>query len=331
MLQSLIPLLECPLCHGELTWTLTECQGDHVEAAEAVCRDCASRYPVLDGIAAFLTLNLRRHDLWEVTETQLTRYLRENPQVEHQLMDSEISELAPADQFFRALVLEEQGNYGQARDLATMAIRGLYTSEWLSAYQSETAHLVGRISRQAGPLVDLASGRCDLVQVLAGELSRPIVATDFSPRVLRNSRRRLAPLGLDRNLGLLAFDARRTPFKAGALDTLTTNQGLGNIEQPLDLLHELRRVVRGEFLAITHFYPPGDGNAAAIRELGLQTLLYRDSTLDAFAAAGFEVELANVQTAPARPTPVSVLLEGARIDGLPVVPTELQWCLLVAH
>lgn len=331
MLQSLIPLLECPLCHGELAWTLTECQGDHVATAEAVCRHCSSLYPVLDGIAAFLTPDLRRNDLWEVSDTKLTHSLRENPQVEHQLMDSEIDALGPADQFFRTLVLEEQGNYDQARDLATMATRRLYTPEWLSAYQSEAAHLVGRISLQGGPLVDLASGRCDLVQVLAGELGRPVVATDFSPRVLRNSRRRLAHLGLDRNLGLLAFDARRTPFKSGALDTLTTNQGLSNIEQPLDLLHELRRVVRGEFLAITHFYPPGDGNAAAIRELGLPTLLYRDSTLDAFAAAGFEVELANVQTALAKPTPASVLLEGARIDGLPVVPTELQWCLLVAH
>jgi len=40
MLQNLIPRLECPLCHGELAWTLTECRGDHVEVAEAVCRNC---------------------------------------------------------------------------------------------------------------------------------------------------------------------------------------------------------------------------------------------------------------------------------------------------
>jgi len=66
------------------------------------------------------------------------------------------------------------------------------------------------------------------------------VATDYSPHVLRQDRRRLVSFGLYDKISLLAFDARRTPFKNGAVETLTTNVGLSNVENPRNLLKELR-------------------------------------------------------------------------------------------
>jgi hypothetical protein len=129
---------------------------------------------------------------------------------------------------------------------------------------------------------------------------------------------------------LLAFDARRTPFKDGAVETLTTNLGLPNIKEPGSLLKELRRIVAGEFLAISHFYPEEDeANANAIREAGLEMMLYRRTALEHFAKAGWEVDVKNACVGKAHPTPTSVVLEGARIDGLPVTDTSLEWCVLV--
>ena len=75
-----------------------------------------------------------------------------------------------------------------------------------------------------------------MVEKLVRELKRPVVATDFSPRVLRSDRERLKSFGLYEHVSLLAFDARRTPFKDGAVETLTTNLGLPNIEEPGNLL-----------------------------------------------------------------------------------------------
>jgi hypothetical protein len=113
---------------------------------------------------------------------------------------------------------------------------------------------------------------------------------------------------------------------------MTTYLGLANIERPGDLLRELRRVVSGTFLAISHFFPEEDeANAEAIREFGLAPFLYRRSTLERFAAAGFEVGLENLQAGIARPTPTSALIEGAGIDALPVAETVLEWCVLVAR
>jgi len=331
MLDHLIEMLGCPVCHGELTWTIKWRLGSHIEEAEASCGGCDATYPVREGIALFLTPDLPRNDLWESVDSGLTKYLREYSEVERQLVDVPLEELAPADQFFRALVLEERGMYGQAKAAEQVANAGLYTQEYLACSESQLEYVVERLSTSDGPIVDLASGRGALVERLASGLDRPLIVTDFSPRVLQRNRRWLEFFGLYERVSLLAFDARRTPFKDRAVGTLTTYLGLSNIEEPADLLHELRRIVEGEFLAISHFFPEEDeANAAAIREVGLSRLLFRRSALAYFAAAGWQMEMVNVCLGESIPTPRSVLLDGAGIDALPVAETVLEWCVLVA-
>ena len=330
MQEYLIEMLECPVCHGELAWTVTRSLGSRVEEADVRCGKCNTMYPVREGIALFLTPDLPRNDLWERVDSGLTKYLREYPEVERQLMDVPLEELAPADQFFRALVLDERGMYGGARVAEQVANAGLYTREYLACSESQFKHIVERLSTSDGPIVDLASGRGALAERLASRLDRSLIVTDFSPRVLRRNRRWLEFFGLYERVSLLAFDARRTPFKDRAVGTLTTYLGLSNIEKPADLLLELRRIVEREFLAIAHFFPEKDeANANAIRETGLSPLLFRRSALDHFIATGWQVEMANVCMGEALPTPGSVLLDGAGVDALPVVGTVLQWCALV--
>jgi len=331
MLDHLIEMLECPVCHSELTWAIKWRLGSRIEEAEASCGGCGATYPVREGVALFLTPDLPRNDLWEQVDSGLTKYLREHPEVERQLMDVPLEELAPADQFFRALLLDERGMYGQAKAAEQVANAGLYTREYLACSESQFKYVVERLATSDGPIVDLASGRGALVERLASRLDRPLVVTDFSPRVLRRNRRWLEFFGLYERASLLAFDARRTPFKDRAVGTLTTCLGLSNIEEPSDLLSELRRIVEGEFLAISHFFPEEDeANAVAIREIRLSPLLFHRSALDHFAAAGWQLEMANVCTGKALPTPRSVLLDGAGIDALPVAETVLEWCVLVA-
>jgi len=327
----LIEILECPVCHGKLEWSITEQRGNRIEVAEAHCVACTATYPVREGIAVFLTPDLPRDDLWEQVDSYLTQHLREHPEVEHQLMDVPLETLAPADQFFRALILDERGEYVQAKVASDLARSRLYTPEYLACTDSQINHAIERLSTSAGPVVDLASGLGRLVEQIARRLTRPIIATDFSPSVLRRNRRRLEFFALYDRVSLLAFDARRTPFKNGAVKTLTTYQGLPNIREPGDLLRELRRITSGSFLALTIFFPEDDkANAAAIAELGLSELLFRRSALECFTKAGWEVEVVASCLGKARPTPTSVVLEGTSIDTLPVAETTLEWCVLVA-
>jgi len=323
-------MLDCPACHSKLDWSITERNENRIEMAEAHCNTCAATYLVRDGIGLFLTPELQGNDLWEQVDSGLIQHLREHPELEHQLMEVPLDTLAPTDQFFRALVLEEQGNYIEAQIAEDSANKDLYTSEYTGCWNNQVDYLVEQLSTTTEPIVDLASGRCYLVEKLVRRLKPPIVATDFSPSVLRRDRRWLESLGLYDRVSLLAFDARRTPFKNGAVGTLTTNLGLPNIEEPGSLLRELRRIVTGVFLAISHFFPEEDeANAKVIHEAGLETLLYRRTALKHYAGAGWNVEVKNACMGKACPTPSSVVVDGARIDSLPVADTNLEWCVLL--
>ena len=331
MHDYVVEMLECPACHDELAWTVSERRENRIETAKAHCRVCAATYPVEEGIGLFLTPDLTRDDLWEQMDSWLIQHLREHPEIERQLIDEPLETLTPADQLFRAMVLDERGEYALAKAASDSARPGIYTPEHLSSSEDQINFVIERLAASDGPIVDLASGRGSLVEEMARKLSRPIVATDFSPTVLRRDRHRFEFLDLYDQVSLLAFDARRTPFKNGAVETLTTYQGLPNIREPGDLLQELRRVVNGVFLAVSQFYPEDDEvNAEKIREAQLETLLFRPRALECFAAAGWLVEVANARPVKASPTPRSVVLGGAGIDGMPVTDTVLEFCVLLA-
>ena len=132
-------------------------------------------------------------------------------------------------------------------------------------------------------------------------------------------------------MSLLAFDARHTPFKTGAVQSLTSNLGSPNIRAADDLLRELHRIIAGTFLVISHFYPEDDeANARKMHELGLERFLYRSTALESFAQTGWRVDVANACLGKAHPTPTGVVLEEAGIDALPYAETTLEWCVLVA-
>ena len=61
----LIEMLECPVCHDKLEWTINERGEGRIEAAEARCSGCDAAYPVRDGIGLFLTPELPRNDMWD--------------------------------------------------------------------------------------------------------------------------------------------------------------------------------------------------------------------------------------------------------------------------
>ena len=332
MQEFLIEMLECPACHGELNWKVIQHQGDRIEEAEVSCKKCGGIYTIKEGIGLFLTPDLPRNDLWEQLDSQLIQYLRENPQIESKLMDTPLNTLNPADQFFRAQILEERGEFAQAKAIANLAYSKLYAPEYLKCYNAQINYLITQLSIFDGPIIDLASGRGDLAELLVRKLKQPIVFTDFSTQILRRNRRWLEFFGLYERVSLLAFDARRSPFKDGAIKMMTTNLGLINIEKPENLLIELKRIVSGKFFAISQFYPEDDEvNAETIKKLGVDQYLFRNSALESFYSAGWQVKMENMMIGKACPTPKGEVIEGAGIDAFPVTETKLEWGVLVAQ
>ncbi len=329
MLDFIIDMLQCPSCHAGLDWEINEQTGERIERAEARCQVCGAAYPIREGIGVFLTPDLPRNDLWEQLDSGLIQHLRRNPELEQRLMDTPQEALSPADQFLRGLVLEARGSFDQAKVIFEAASEGLYTPEYQICRESQFHYLIEHLKNSLDPIVDLASGRCELVEEILEEVDRPVVVTDFSPGILRRNQRWLQHFDLYDNVSLLAFDARRTPFKDRCVRTMTTNMGLANIENPGALMSELRRVVVGTFWAISVFYPPEDtANTQAIEELGLSSFLFRESAEESFTTSGWKSQVVNVCEGRALPTPKSEIITGAQIDGLPVAETHLAWCTL---
>lgn len=327
-----VDMLQCPACHGALSWSFGRRAGDRIEEAEAVCRSCGAAYPVREGIGVFLTPDLPRNDLWEIGENRLQTALEDDPALEQALMGVPAESLNPTDQFYRAGVLRSRGQFAEARELGRIAWNGIYTPEYLTAHRQRLDHALEQLGAHRGPIVDLASGRGILADEILERLDNPLLMTDFSPRILREDRRRLMALGLYDRVSLLSFDARRTPFRDGAVAQLTTFEGLTNIEHPGDLLRELRRVVSGSFLALASFFSEADkANGDLIRQFGLEQMLFRRPALQNFAEAGWELDVAQALPVRMAPTPQSVLFPGSTVDGLPVAETEAEFCVLRAH
>ena len=332
MHDFLLDLLICPACHAELVWQINKRNQDGIKAANAYCVSCNSQYTIVDGIANFLCGTEQQEDLWEQSESGLARFLLENPQAEKRLMDSPLNTLNPADQFFRALLLEEHGLYLQARQMEEHAQRDMYTQNYLEGIQNQIEFIKEQLRECHQPIFDLASGRCYLVEELLNVHKMPIIVSDLSPRVLHRDLAYFRALGLDAHLSFLACDARQMPLKNGSIQIMTSNLGLLNIRQPTFVLAELRRVVAGKFLALTHFYDPYDAtNASTLQELGLEQLAFEHAALASFRQAGWQVTIANPFRSLAKPTPVSEIIHGAMIDSLPVCETELTWCTLIAE
>lgn len=309
-------------------------QGERILSGVAMCQSCGAGYPVQDGIGMFLTPTLRRDDLWETAESNLSAYLRAHPDLERALLDSPLEALNPADQFFRMMVLEARGDFAQAKRIERVSQGQLYTHDYLACWQSALDHVLDRVrdADPAAPILDIACGRGYLVERLANLPDRVIIATDFSPRVLRRNRAYWSASGLSDQVTLLACDARRMPFKPGAVSVMTTNLGLTNISDPHLLLPELRRICGGVFLAVTFFFAPEDAlHAQVLRQNQTEALAFRDSALAQFAAAKWQAQVAAHCTGLAKPTPASVILDGARIDAVPVTETTLDWGVLTAH
>lgn len=332
MHEELINRLCCPICHVDLSWKITSYEAHQIKTAEATCQTCGNCYPVKDGIGIFLHPDLPIRDLWAQVDSGLLQYLSAHPSLKRDLMDPPLNTLVPTDQFFRALVLEARGDYRIAREIEFQANQGIYCQEYRSCWENQSNFVLQQLASHTGLIVDLASGRGYLAERILRQLNRHVVITDFSIQVLRGGSKRLEAFGLVKQASFLACDARRMPFKDGAIPTLVTNLGLPNIENPGEMLPDLHRALTGTFFAISHFYSSDDQeNVRMIDELGLSTFSYRHSSLDEYSRSGWQVTVANSETGTALPTPPGKILSGAKIDSLPVVETCLEWCTLVSQ
>ena len=331
VLEELTQIIVCPTCHGPLELRVFERSGPRVLEGSSRCPACSLDFPIHHGIGAYFGTVARPEDLWDLSNREISEFLSSEPDQARRLMETPLESLNPTDQFVRSSIHEELGDFKTAKVARDRALEGMYTSEFYSAWKSQMRFVAQQLRGRPSPVFDLATGMGSLLEEVLPRSDQQFVATDLSPRVLLRDQLFFESLGLDSRLSFLAFDARHPPFMDRSIGTLVTNVGLANIENPGNILKELRRVVSGQFFAITLFYPAEPGpNSEMIRELGLEPLMYRDSALRLFQDVGFHVQVRNSMKAEAQPTPKGVIMSEVQPDRLPVIGCEVEFCTLVA-
>ena len=332
MREHVFDMLECPECHGELEYELTDYYDDRVESGIAVCSDCIKEYPISEGIGIFVPEGRPvSTGSFDRSATHFTRFLHRYPELEDRLMSVPADQLSPADRFIRGLVLEERGEFNEARRVMSSARTDLYTAETLHCWDSQFDFLIDSVGHDPGTVLDLSSGRCYLVETLARLTQASIIATDHDPRVLRQSQRYLRTVGLYNRVSLLAIDPCRSPFKDDSVPQITSFQGLQSVRDLTALIAELRRIVSGRILSIQTFYPEGnEPNAETLRAHNMESQFFKDAFVDTMESAGLQLALANERTAREAPCQPGEVIQGAVVNPFPVTETRATWCTVVA-
>jgi len=79
MHKTLVALLTCPICHGELKGRIAEEDDVRITEGEFECENCKRKYPVVDSIGVFLDSGEKRDDFWKEQESFATKFRREHP------------------------------------------------------------------------------------------------------------------------------------------------------------------------------------------------------------------------------------------------------------
>lgn len=331
MHKHYIDMLMCPLCHNQLKWHIKEDDGDRIINANVTCSSCQSEYEVRDEIAVFLTDELSRNDLWWQSESGLEKYFKEKPDIYEKLMNTPEEELNGADYWFKASYLEMKRDFMTSSRMFKNAFKKIYTQDYIDGWKSQIDFIIDNIYTNK-PIIDIASGKGYLIEKLLKQTKNYIVATDFSPTILARNKEYYKYNGLYNRLSLIAFDARKTPFKDNSIVTMTSNMGIQNIEQPGEVINEMNRISKGTFMSVMCFIDKYDKvHMDLLNKYGSMTYATRDNAFETFKRKGWNVKIANSFVANVKPTPEGEILKGARIDGFPIADTKLEFCVIQAR
>lgn len=325
MLKSIQNLLYCPICHDSLAWDIQKETDHRIIDAEVSCIACHKSYFVKNGIAIFLLDASNDEDFWKVVQSNLSKALRSNPEYERKLMQTDLDNLNPADKLLHSMILDERGDYDTAREIRAEAVRDLYTSSYTQAYQEKKTQLQKLLSDKTGVIIDIASGMGGFAELFS-ELENPVILSDISPSILQRNKDRLEHFGIYEKVSLIAFDARKMPFKEKSVEVITTNMGLTNITSSEEFLNELVRCLGGVAYFLTFFFPDnGDANADVLIEHNMEfgfknRLLSMSSPL-------LETQILFEDVSSVEPTVSSEIFD-IGIDGLPVISTDITWAIV---
>lgn len=321
MHKTLVPLLICPICHGEVTGQIDEDNDIHILEGRFICQNCQRTYPVADGIAVFLDIKEKRNDLWKQQETFAAAFRREHPIRYFVLVRTPLGNIKPDHQFLKGLMLEDEKTLEKAT-------RRIYTKDYMIGYEKTKQALAEVENDNPSIILEIACGRGGFFKpfIQSRHGNGVYIASDFSPTVLKSNLKWLSANELQDQVTWMAFDAKSMPFRGNSIPAAVSNLGFPNIQSDGKAVVETFRVLapKGKLLTNFMFTSEETANYAKARELGLEQFYLRRNVEDALNRAGFKFSLEELHSGPVRPTP-------GGIDMLPVEPDTYSFCVIRAE
>ncbi len=320
MHSSLVPLLVCPTCHGELKSRVVNQNESHIIEGEFICKKCGRNYSIDDSIGIFLADTDKSRDLWEEQEDFATRFRRQHPTRFFLLTRTFLGNIKPEHYFLKGLLLDDE-------EILKRATRRIYTKDYLYGYEKTRRALWEVEKDKPNVILEIACGRGGFFKefIRSHQGSGVYIASDFSPTVLRGNLKWLRANGVAEKVTLMATDAKLMPFRDSSIPSMVSNLGLPNIREAEKAVEEAFRLLvpRGVFITNLMFTTEQTENYAKAKELGLHQFYVRQNSEEAFRKAGFTFTIDELHRGPVRPTP-------GGIDLLPTVPDTYSFCVVKA-
>ncbi len=115
------------------------------------------------------------------------------------------------------------------------------------------------VSAPLGELLDIGSGRGDLLKLLASR-ARRVVGVDIDPDARRRARAKLVTAGI-LNCSLRQGDMYHLPWSGGEFDTVILDDVLADAERPVDAIVEAERMLKdgGRLIVVSRIGGESDG------------------------------------------------------------------------
>ena len=114
--------------------------------------------------------------------------------------------------------------------------------------------------RSGMSVMEVGAGTGNFLALFDG-FPRATVAVDLTPAMLREARNRVG------SLRAVAADGARLPFATGSIDLVTCAQMLHHVENPIEIIKEMKRVARSKVLVVDQVATEDVGEIAAMNEI----------------------------------------------------------------
>ena len=256
MYIDLLQLLQCPLCHGGLAWSVNKKNGENIISGKAECDICNSVYRIEEGIAYFLEPKYADLRIWQRCDR--VNYKKLTKSEENSILNKNITELTSEEILLKIAILEngissyDDNQITELYEMYLLNQKMEISSQYIFTLMDE---LIKQIQeKRFNIILDFATGRGLLAEALARNITDSLlIFSDINPIILQRCKQYIDNTNYNKNISYIAFDMKKSPIANNAADIVTTLLGMQNIPHTGNLLQEIFRVCRKEYYSISSF------------------------------------------------------------------------------